>query len=329
MNILYPKNGGLSSIILKKGDFSAARRVGQRLGFSAAVSDIYAAAPFAVEWRGKGGMTVPIIRLSDISKHFRVYRRPEGRWGLLKGAFVRTAVRVQALNGVSFAIERGELVGFIGPNGAGKSTTVKIMSGILTPDGGECVIIGRTPWKERVAHVAQIGVIFGQRSQLWWDVPVGDSFHLLRDIYGIPAKEYGKRQDELTEALELRRLLKTPARQLSLSQRMRCELAAALLHSPQILFLDEPTIGLDAVSKLALRAFLKEENRRSGVTVLLTTHDMDDIAALCDRVLVIGRGQLLYDGPLELLRTKYAVSDRQDIDEIIAAMYRDMALEEA
>lgn len=266
------------------------------------------------------------IHLNGIRKRFKVYERPEGKWGLLKGAFVRQIRVVEALDGIGFAIDEGELVGCIGPNGAGKSTTVKVMSGILTPDGGECRICGRIPWKERVAHVSQIGVVFGQRSQLWWDVPVGDSFSLLKDIYDIPLGRYKERLTELTEALDIGKLMKTPARQLSLGQRMRCELAAALLHSPKILFLDEPTIGLDAVSKLALRAFLRDENRRSGVTILLTTHDMDDIEALCSRVMVVGRGKLLYDGALQALRDRYTTHEGQDIDEIIAAMYRDMAL---
>ena len=268
----------------------------------------------------------PQIKLAGIFKSFKVYERPDGKWAYLKGAFMRKVKTVNALDGVSFNIQAGELVGYIGPNGAGKSTTVKVMSGILTPDAGECVIMGRTPWKERVAHVSRIGVVFGQRSQLWWDVPVGDSFILLKDIYDIPRLRYEQRLGALIEKLDIGSLLKTPARQLSLGQRMRCELAAALLHSPEILFLDEPTIGLDAVSKLALRAFLKEENRQSGVTILLTTHDMDDIEALCDRVMVIGRGKVLYDGPLRVLREKYTVRMGQDIDEIIAEMYRDMSL---
>jgi len=168
--------------------------------------------------------------------------------------------------------------------------------------------------------------VFGQRSQLWWDVPVGDSFRMLKDIYAVPPMRFAERLAELTEALDIGGLVKTPARQLSLGQRMRCELAAALLHSPKILFLDEPTIGLDAVSKLALRAFLKEENQRSGVTMLLTTHDMDDIEALCARVMVIGHGKLLFDGAMADLRARYATAEKQDIDEIIAAMYKDMDL---
>ncbi|MDR0294336.1 MAG: ATP-binding cassette domain-containing protein [Oscillospiraceae bacterium] len=269
---------------------------------------------------------MPQIELSKIRKTFKIYERPEGKWALLRGAFSRTARTVTALDGVSFAIGEGELVGYIGPNGAGKSTTVKVMSGILTPDGGACVINGRTPWKERTAHVAEIGVVFGQRSQLWWDVPVSDSFLLLRDVYNVPRETFKRRHDELTETLGLGGLLKTPARQLSLGQRMRCELAAALLHSPRILFLDEPTIGLDAVSKLALRSFLKEENRRSGVTMLLTTHDMDDVEALCDRVMVIGHGKLLYDGGMPALKARYAAREGEDIDEVIARMYEEMAL---
>lgn len=266
------------------------------------------------------------IILKSISKYFRVYERPEGKWGLLKGAFMRNVRRVTALDNVSLTIHKGELVGYIGPNGAGKSTTVKVMSGILVPDSGECRICGRVPWNERVAHVAQIGVVFGQRSQLWWDVPVKDSFDLLRNIYAIPKEEYKTRLTELTETLDIGSLLKTPVRQLSLGQRMRCELAASLLHSPQILFLDEPTIGLDAVSKLALRAFLKEENRKRGTTMVLTTHDMDDIEALCSRVLVIGHGTILFDGTLETLKARYSAGDNQDINETIAAMYREMAL---
>lgn len=246
------------------------------------------------------------IELNGICKAFSVLERPEGRLGVLWGAFVRKKKIIKALDEISFEIDEGELVGYIGPNGAGKSTTVKIMSGILTPEKGDCVIMNRIPWKERVAHVSRIGVVFGQRTQLWWDVPVIDSFNLLKDIYNIPALSYSKRLTELVEALNISSILKTPARQLSLGLRMRCEIAAALLHNPKILFLDEPTIGLDAVSKLGLREFLKNENQRNGVTMILTTHDMDDIEALCNRVMVIGHGKLLYDGKLKLLKEQYA-----------------------
>ncbi|WP_438431889.1 ABC transporter ATP-binding protein [Gorillibacterium sp. sgz500922] len=268
------------------------------------------------------------IELSGIEKAFKVYERPEGRWGLLRGAFTRSVRRVKALDGIGFSIGEGELVGYIGPNGAGKSTTVKVMSGILTPDAGECRILGRVPWRQRREHVAGIGVVFGQRSQLWWDVPVGDSFAVLKDIYVLPAADYRGRLAQLTERLGVDGLLKTPVRQLSLGQRMRCELVAALLHRPKLLFLDEPTIGLDAVSKLALREFLREENRQDGVTMVLTTHDMDDIEALCKRVMVIGHGRLLYDGRLSGLQDKYApeVVRKVDTDRMIAAMYRDLEL---
>jgi ABC-2 type transport system ATP-binding protein len=249
---------------------------------------------------------MPQIELKGICKNFEVSERPKGRFGLLRGAFVRNTRVVKALEDINFNIDEGELVGYIGPNGAGKSTTVKVMSGILTPEQGSCKIINRTPWKQRVEHVSQIGVVFGQRSQLWWDVPVNDSFDLLKDIYNISASDYTKRLKELVEILEIYNLLKTPVRQLSLGQRMRCEIAAALLHRPRILFLDEPTIGLDAVSKLALRDFLKNENQKNGVTMILTTHDMDDIQSLCSRVMVIGRGKLLYDGKLDILKDRYA-----------------------
>jgi len=253
-----------------------------------------------------GCALVKQIKLHGICKTFRISERPEGRFGMLKGAFVRKTKEIKALDEIAFEIGEGELIGYIGPNGAGKSTTVKIMSGILTPDKGSCEIMNRIPWRERVAHVSQIGVVFGQRSQLWWDVPVSDSFDLLKDIYNIPDKFYKKRLVELLETLDITSLLKTPVRQLSLGQRMRCEIVAALLHSPRILFLDEPTIGLDAVSKLALREFLKNENRKNGVTMILTTHDMDDIESLCKRVMVIGHGKLLYDGKLEVLKERYA-----------------------
>ena len=236
------------------------------------------------------------IDVRDLRKTYTVRKKRPG--SLLRGKET-----VEALRGISFAVERGELLGLIGPNGAGKSTTVKILSGILTPGGGSVTVGGRVPWADRKEHVRRIGVVFGQRSQLWWDVPVEDSFSLLRDIYRIPEAEYRTRLKELTEALEMEDLLRTPLRLLSLGQRMKAELCGSLLHRPELLFLDEPTIGLDAVSKLAFREFLKWENRNSGTTVLLTTHDTEDIAALCPRVMVLGHGRKLFDGELaELLR---------------------------
>ena len=238
------------------------------------------------------------IAVEGLNKTFAVRKKRQGR-------LLREKTLVRALQDVSFSIERGELVGYIGPNGAGKSTTVKILSGILTPDGGQVNVGGRVPWKERKDHVRRIGVVFGQRSQLWWDVPILDSFSLLRDIYRVPEGEYRARLDRLTDALQLEDFLRTPLRLLSLGQRMRAELCGSLLHGPELLFLDEPTIGLDAVSKLALRDFLKEENERNGTTILLTTHDMEDIAALCPRVMVLGHGKKLYDGALPQLLSRY------------------------
>ncbi|MEO1273175.1 MAG: ATP-binding cassette domain-containing protein, partial [Myxococcota bacterium] len=238
------------------------------------------------------------IEVERLVKRYVVSERAPGLWGALRGLVHRRQREVRALDGVSFQIGRGELVAYIGPNGAGKSTTVKILSGILVPDGGRCVVDGRVPWHDRIAHVARIGVVFGQRTQLWWDLPVMDSFELLRDIYRVEGAVWRRNLDRMVELLELEPLLDVPVRQLSLGQRMRCDLAAALLHGPSLLFLDEPTIGLDAVSKLAVRAFIRELNREHQVTVILTTHDMDDIEALCDRVMVIAGGRILCDGPL-------------------------------
>ena len=239
------------------------------------------------------------IHVQHLCKRFIVRKKRR------KGALLREKETVRALEDVSFDVEQGELIGYIGPNGAGKSTTVKILSGILTPDGGEARVGGQVPWKNRKEYVKGIGVVFGQRMQLWWDVPILDSYGLLKDIYRIPDPAYEKRLRELTEALNLGDLLRTPLRQLSLGQRMRAELCGSLLHQPRTLFLDEPTIGLDAVSKLALRDFLKWENREHQTTVLLTTHDMEDIAALCPRVMVLGHGRKLYDGSLQSLLHQY------------------------
>ena len=254
------------------------------------------------------------IVVEELVKTFRIAERSPGIWGALRGVARRRYRTVSALDGVSFEIEPGELVGYIGPNGAGKSTTVKVISGILVPDSGRCEILGLVPWRERVAHVRSIGVVFGQRTQLWWDLPVIESFELLRDIYRVSPEEYRGTLDELVQVLDLEPLLDVPVRQLSLGQRMRCDLAAALLHRPSILFLDEPTIGLDAVSKLGFRDFIKRFNRERGVTVILTTHDMDDIEALCTRVMVIGEGRILSDGTLEALRESIAPERRLIVD---------------
>ena len=257
---------------------------------------------------------MPQIVVEDLVKRFRISERDAGLWGAIRGIVRRRYHTVTALDGVSFSIEPGELVGYVGPNGAGKSTTVKVMSGILVPDAGRCEILGRTPWRSRADHVRELGVVFGQRTQLWWDLPVIESFDLLRDIYRIPRDSYVKNRDEFIEVLDIEGCLDVPVRQLSLGQRMRCDLAAALLHSPVILFLDEPTIGMDAVSKLAFRDFIKRFNRERGTTVILTTHDMDDIEAICDRVMIISNGKILSDGTVDDLRHLVALERRLVVD---------------
>ncbi|MCL2517136.1 MAG: ATP-binding cassette domain-containing protein [Oscillospiraceae bacterium] len=255
-----------------------------------------------------------MIKLTNIRKTFKVSRRNAGIKNALMAMIKRDHQIIEALADISFNVDDGEMVGYIGPNGAGKSSTIKIMSGILNPDSGECIINGRVPWKDRVNHVKEIGVVFGQRSQLWWDVPVIDSFELLRDIYSVDETTYKNNLSTLTEILGISVILRTPARQLSLGQRMRCEIAASLLHNPRILFLDEPTIGLDAVSKIAVREFIKHINRERQTTVILTTHDMQDIDALTNRILLIGKGRILLDGSLDELKKRYSLKRKITID---------------
>lgn len=245
------------------------------------------------------------IEVEHISKTFKVAKRKSGIKDAIKSFFRREYKLVRAIQDVSFSIEKGEIVGYIGPNGAGKSTTIKILSGILTPDDGKCTINGMIPWKEREQYVRKIGVVFGQRSQLWWDIPSEDTFDLLKDVYGLSDEEYCRTKEELIRELNLEDIITVPVRQLSLGQRMRCEIAASLLHNPEILFLDEPTIGLDAVSKQILRDFIKRLNKEKKVTVILTTHDMSDIEALAKRIILIGKGQVLYDGSLKKLKDKH------------------------
>lgn len=261
-----------------------------------------------------------MIEVEHLCKTFTVSRRDGGMKQALSALFHREKETIHALDDVSFRIDDGEMVGYIGPNGAGKSSTIKVMSGILTPDSGICRINGLVPWKQRREHVSRIGVVFGQRSQLWWDIPVTDSFALIKDIYRISDGVYQKNLSRLTEMLSLQEILRTPARQLSLGQRMRCEIAASLLHDPTVLFLDEPTIGLDAVSKLAVRDFIRQLNREKSTTIILTTHDMQDIEALAGRIILIGKGRILMDGDTERFRQQLSpvrtvmVSARQFVD---------------
>lgn len=258
-----------------------------------------------------------MITMKNVYKTYKIAKRNAGFGEAFKALFHREYEIIRALNDVSFTIQDGEMVGYIGPNGAGKSSTIKILSGILTPDSGTVLVDGRIPYKNRIEHVKEIGVVFGQRSQLWWDVPVIDSFELMKDIYSISDSMYRSNLEELTELLDLKELLRSPARQLSLGQRMRCEIAASLLHSPRILFLDEPTIGLDAVSKLAVRDFILKQNESHKTTVILTTHDMQDIEALTKRIILIGKGRILIDGTIDDIK-----KGNTNIDETVAELYR-------
>lgn len=245
------------------------------------------------------------ISVKHIKKTFKVPIKTNGSFGTLKSFFNRKYNYINAIDDISFSIKKGEIVGYIGPNGAGKSTTIKILSGILVPDSGSVVIDKMTPWIDRKKYVSNIGVVFGSRSQLWWDIPAIDSFKLLKDIYKISNDEFEKNLNELIDLLNLKDIINIPVRQLSLGNRMKCEIAASLLHRPKILFLDEPTIGLDAVSKKMVRDFIKKINKQNKITIILTTHDMSDIEALAKRIILIGKGRLLYDGTLTNLKNNY------------------------
>lgn len=255
-----------------------------------------------------------MIRVETLVKTFRVAKRREGVGGAVKDLFHRRYRTVRAVDGVSFRIVPGEMVGYIGPNGAGKSTTLKILTGILTPTSGTVEVGGFVPWRDRRRYVATIGAVFGQRTGLWWDLAVVESLRLLAEIYRVPDDVYRKRLAFLDDTLGIGPLLHTPVRKLSLGERMRCDLAAALIHEPRILFLDEPTIGLDVVAKAAVRTFLKEANRRLGTTMILTTHDLVDIEEVCPRVVIIDHGRILYDGDLAEIRRRHDHRARVTID---------------
>ncbi len=249
--------------------------------------------------------TKPIIEARDLTKHFRRPVREPGLKGAVRHLFRPAWKDVVAVEGVNLRIMTGESVAYVGPNGAGKSTTVKLLTGILVPTSGEITVNGLTPFQNRVENARRIGVVFGQRKQLWWDIPVGESFRLLGDIYELPDHIYRESFAELIEVLDLEPLLRVPARQLSLGQRMRCDLAASLLHRPAVLYLDEPTIGLDVSVKARFREFIRHMHRQRGLTVMLTSHDLGDIEELCDRMVMIDKGKIVYDGALNEVTARF------------------------
>lgn len=278
----------------------------------------------------------PLISVQELSKQFRTFRRREGVWGAIQNLFVRDYQTVVAVDRITFEIQRGEMVGYIGPNGAGKSTTIKMLTGILVPTAGEARSNGFVPYTQRKQYVKTIGVVFGQRTQLWWDIAVIESFRLLQRIYDVSGRDFDERMELFHRILGIQDYLHTPVRKLSLGERMRCDLAAALLHNPPILFLDEPTIGLDVVAKDHIRQFLREINQRYQTTVLLTTHDLDDIEELCRRIMIIDHGRLLYDGPLGLLKqkllrikqVKFVLKDSEQTPRVGALSRDGLALEQ-
>jgi ABC-2 type transport system ATP-binding protein len=251
------------------------------------------------------GDAMPIIEVRELRKIFRSVKRQPGIGGTLRTLFSREYVDKVAVTGVTMSLDAGELVGYIGPNGAGKSTTIKMLTGILVPTSGEIRVAGIVPYERRTDNAKNIGVVFGQRSQLYWDLPLVESFELLRAIYGIPRDRYRTNLDHFIDVLEMTDFLATPVRQLSLGQRMRGDFAAAMLHDPRVVFLDEPTIGLDVVAKEAIRTFIAEVNRERGTTFILTTHDLADVERLCRRIVLIDNGTLIFDGEIDTLRDTY------------------------
>lgn len=267
------------------------------------------------------------IQLKNVSKEFVSPKKYPGLKGAIKGLFSNEKVRKMAVSDISFSIKEGEIVGYIGSNGAGKSTTIKMMTGILTPTKGECLVHGVNPSKERKKNAQNIGVVFGQRTQLWWDLPLSESYSILKEIYNVSDEDYEKQMKFLNEVLELEEFWTRPVRNLSLGQRMRADLGAALLHNPKVLYLDEPTIGLDLVVKDNIRKAIKEINEKYKTTVILTTHDIEDIEELCNRIIIIDDGKKIYDGSLENLKEKYGVTRKvtMEVKNLKEAMKVDLS----
>lgn len=268
-----------------------------------------------------------MIDVEHLSKHFYVRRHHKGPLALLRNFVTRDMRVVKAVDDLSFSIGKGDVVGYLGPNGAGKSTTIKMLTGLLVPSSGRLTVNGHTPWRERRAYVARIGAVFGQRTTLWWDLPVIESLELLRYIYRVPETTFKRNLAEFERVLELREFLTVPVRSLSLGQRMRADLCAALLHNPDLLFLDEPTIGLDVVAKERIRQFIRHVNEVRQTTVLLTTHDLADVQKLCRRVMIIDHGKLLFDGALDTLQTRFGGPWQLSVD--FAEAYESVAVEGA
>jgi ABC-2 type transport system ATP-binding protein len=246
-----------------------------------------------------------LIHVENLTKEFKIYKKQPGFVGTVKGLFSREVEIKKAVDNMNFSIAEGEMVGYIGANGAGKSTTIKMMTGILVPTSGKCVVNGIVPYKDRQHNAKQIGVVFGQRTQLWWDLPLTETFSILKEIYDVGDSDYKKRMEFFNEVLEINEFIGSPVRTLSLGQRMRADLAAALIHNPKILYLDEPTIGLDVMVKENIRKAIKGINSEFKTTVILTTHDLSDIEELCDRIIIIDKGKSVYDGGIGDIKDKY------------------------
>jgi ABC-2 type transport system ATP-binding protein len=270
---------------------------------------------------------MPIIETQDLRKVFRSVKRIPGAGGALRTLFSRESVERVAVEGVTMSLDEGELVGYIGPNGAGKSTTIKMLTGILVPTSGRVRVAGLVPFEERKRNARNIGVVFGQRSQLYWDLPLVESFELLRAIYGVSRDQYKKNLADFTELLEMGDFLATPVRQLSLGQRMRGDFAAAMLHDPRIVYLDEPTIGLDVVAKEAIRTFVARVNAERGTTFILTTHDLADVERLCRRIVLIDKGRIIYDGAIERIKEQYGTHRTLVVQ--LSEAYPEIAIEDA
>jgi len=249
---------------------------------------------------------MPAIQVHSLSKTYRVFRKKEGLFASVKGLFHREYTEIQAVKKVSFSIEHGEMLAFLGPNGAGKTTTLKLLSGLIYPSGGEATVLGHIPWKRENAYRRRFSLVMGQKNQLWWDLPAQESFSLHKEIYRIETDRFQRRMDELTDLLEVKSLIGQPVRELSLGERMRMELIAALLHSPDVLLLDEPTIGLDVVSQRKVQEFLKHYQTTQNITVILTSHYMKDVEALCKRAVIINEGEIQHDGPLEEIVERFS-----------------------